>query len=238
MAYLSRIWLNPLRSGARRLLSHPQSMHAAVLGGLAEQPVTERLLWRLEADGHHRTGLLVLTQSRPAWDHLVEQAGWPGADGAEALVKDYAPLLQRIVAGREFAFRLRANTVTSTRTPHAPSAGQRERLAGKRPRGVRVPERTAAQQLDWFMRHLPGWGLTVAEEDGLHGVRLVDREQVAFSKTIADGARRRVTLQTATAEGLVQVAKPDVVRTALLSGCGPARAYGCGLLTLAPAIRA
>lgn len=237
MPHLSRIWLNPLRSGARRLLSHPQSMHAAVLGGLAEQPVTERVLWRLEADSQHRMGLLVLTQSRPSWDHLVEQAGWPGANGAEALVKDYAPLLQRVVAGREFAFRLRANTVTSSRTPQAPSARQRQHLARERPRGVRLPERTAAQQLDWFLRHLTGWGLSAAEEAGLPGVRLVGREQVMFSKTAADGGRRRVTLQTATAEGLVQVVDPDVVRTALLSGCGPARAYGCGLLTLAPPTR-
>lgn len=237
MAYLSRVWLNPLRSGARRLLSHPQSMHAAVLGGLVEQPVTERVLWRPEADGQHRVGLLVLTQSRPSWDHLVAQAGWPGAEGAEGLVKDYAPLLQRVVVGREFAFRLRANTVTSTRTPQAASARQRDRLAGERPRGLRVPERTAAQQLDWFLRHLPGWGLAVAEQDGLLGVRLVAREQVAFSKAAGEGGSRRVTLQTATAEGVVRVVDPDVVRRALVTGCGPARAYGCGLLTLAPATR-
>lgn len=237
MAYLSRIWLNPLRSGARRLLSHPQSLHAVVLGGLVEQPVTERVLWRLEAGGRHRLELLVLTQSRPSWGHLVEQAGWQDADGAEPLVKDYAPLLQRVVAGREFAFRLRANTVTSTRKPQEASAGQRERLTQERPRGVRVPERTAAQQQEWFVRHLPGWGLALAEEDGLPAVRLIGRERVVFSKAADNGASRRVTLQTATAEGLVRVVEPDVVRTALLSGCGPARAYGCGLLTLAPATR-
>ncbi len=238
MAYLSRVWLNPLRNGAQRLLQHPQSMHAAVLGGLAEQPVTERVLWRLEADGQHRMGLLVLTQSRPSWEHIVEQAGWPGADDAEPVVKDYGPLLKRVVAGSEFAFRLRANTVTSTRTPQAASTRQRQRLAADRPRGVRVPQRTAAQQLDWFLTHLPGWGLAAAEQDGLVGVRLVGRERVVFRKGAAGGDSRPVTLQTATAEGLATVVDPDVVRTALLSGCGPARAYGCGLLTLAPATRA
>src|SRR3954469_18997000 len=76
MPYLSRIYLNPLRTGAQRLLRNPQHMHAAVLGGLSRQPVTERVLWRLDTE-QHRASLLVLTQSTPSWEHLVEQAGWP-----------------------------------------------------------------------------------------------------------------------------------------------------------------
>ncbi len=119
MPYLSRIWLNPLRRGAQRLLTDPHVVHAAVLGSLPQQPVQERTLWRLEPEAH-RAALLVLTHSRPSWEHVVEQAGWPGSDDPQALVSDYAPLLARIVTGREFAFRLRANTVSSTKTPAAP----------------------------------------------------------------------------------------------------------------------
>jgi len=232
--YLSRIWINPLRSGAQKMLQNPQVVHAAVLGGLSTQPLDGRTLWRWEPNGSHRASLLVLTHERPSWEHIVEQAGWPGADQPQALVRDYAPLLQRVARGREFAFRLRANTVTSTRTPKQTTTRQRERLAGPRPRGIRVPERTAAHQLAWFERHLPAWGLEVMQTNGLPAVRLLDREQVAFHKTGRDGERRRVILQTATAEGGVRVSKPDYTLRALQSGCGPARAYGCGLLTLAP----
>lgn len=88
MPFLSRIWLNPLRAGAQRLLTSPHATHAAVLGGLSEQPVQQRTLWRLEADPAHRAALLVLTQTRPSWEHLVEQAGWPAADEPQALVRD------------------------------------------------------------------------------------------------------------------------------------------------------
>ena len=48
MPYLSRIYLNPLRTRTQSLLRNPQAMHAAVLGGLSRQPVVERVLWRLE----------------------------------------------------------------------------------------------------------------------------------------------------------------------------------------------
>src|SRR5512142_2152725 len=159
MPYLSRIWLNPLRTGAQRMLRNPQVLHAAVLGGLSRQPVTERVLWRLELDSPHRAGLLVLTESVPSWEHLVEQAGWPHADDPQALVRSYEPLISQIVRGREFGFRLRANPVSSTRVPTSPSAAQKEKLAASdRPRGVRVAHRTVAHQLTWFTDHAARWG--------------------------------------------------------------------------------
>lgn len=69
-------------------------------------------------------------------------------------------------------------------------------------------------------------------------------ERRVFSKTdtkdgqpvLQDGkpVRRQVTVQTATFSGTLRVTEPvDLART-LLSGMGPAKAYGCGLLTLAP----
>jgi CRISPR system Cascade subunit CasE len=234
MPFLSRIWLNPLRTGAQRLLTSPHATHAAVLGGLSEQPVHQRTLWRLETDSAHRAALLVLTQTRPSWEHLVEQAGWPAADEPQSLVRDYQPLLDLVQSGRQFAFRLRANTVSSTRRPQAPSARQRDHLATERPRGVRVPERTAAQQLEWFARRLPTWGLHPVDIDGLPQLRLSGREAVEFHKSDPGGTRRHVRLQTATAEGTVTVHDPGLTRDTLLAGCGRGRAYGCGLLTLAP----
>ncbi|BDM70203.1 hypothetical protein HEK616_36900 [Streptomyces nigrescens] len=68
------------------------------------QPVTERVLWRTENNTPHRTEILVLTESRPSWQHLVDEAGWPGADGGQPLIADYAPLLECIALGREFGF--------------------------------------------------------------------------------------------------------------------------------------
>ncbi|WP_242423542.1 type I-E CRISPR-associated protein Cas6/Cse3/CasE, partial [Frankia sp. EI5c] len=216
MTYLSRIWLNPLRSGAQALLRSPENMHAAVLGGLAIQPVTERVLWRLETREQHRAELLVLTDSRPSWAHLVEQAGWPGADGAEAMIRDYQPLLDRLQHGREFAFRLRANPVTATRTPAKPSARQKEHLAQERPRGVRVPHRTAAHQLTWLTSRVERWGFTLLRTDTGPVVALTARERLTFAKKTHDNTEqpranhsgnektRRVVLSTATFDGALR----------------------------------
>jgi CRISPR-associated protein Cas6/Cse3/CasE, subtype I-E/ECOLI len=231
MPYLSRIWLNPLRTGTQKLLRNPQALHAAVLGASSRQPVTERMLWRLEHDNAHRLSLLVLTRSAPSWEHLVEQAGWPGSDEPQALVRPYEPLLERVVRGREFAFRLRANPVSATRHPDKPSVAQQKRLSDSRPRGVRVPHRTAAHQLAWFTERVTRWGFEVlANSDGNLAVQLTGRERLVFSK--AD--QRRVTLQTATFNGALRVTDADLARESLLSGVGPGRAYGCGLITLAP----
>jgi CRISPR system Cascade subunit CasE len=236
MTYLSRIWLNPLRSGTQKLLRDPQAMHAAVLGGLSTQPVDERVLWRLKTVNPHRGELLVLTRTRPSWEHVVEQAGWPSAEEPQALVRDYQPLLDRLTRGQEYAFRVRANPVGSTRNPAAPSAAQKEYLAShERPRGVRVPHRTAAHQLTWFTDRIQSWGFTLlTTQAGDPQLQLAGRERVTFTKTGAGGARTRVVLQAVTYEGRIRVSDPDAARSSLLDGVGRARAYGFGLLTLAP----
>jgi CRISPR system Cascade subunit CasE len=234
MPYLSRIWLNPLRTGAQRLLRNPQAMHAAVLGGLARQPVTERVLWRLDTDQAHRAELLVLTASTPSWEHLIEQAGWHHADVPQALVRDYQPLLERLELGREFRFRLRANPVSSTRTPKKPSPAQAQRLSEERPRGVRVPHRTAAHQLHWLTERVVTWGFELpTDPEGQERVRLGARERLAFPKSAGAG-RQPVVVSTATFDGVLRVTDPARARDSLLCGVGPARAYGCGLITLAP----
>jgi CRISPR system Cascade subunit CasE len=236
MAYLSRIWLNPLRTGAQRMLRSPQVLHAAVLGGISRQPVAERVLWRLDTSSTHRAELFVLTASLPSWEHVVEQAGWPHSEDPQVLVRPYQPLLDRVERGREFVFRLRANPVSSTRHPEKASFAQRERLAeSPRPRGVRVPHRTAAHQLGWLTERVQTWGFTlVPASDGTAQARLIGRDRVVFTKSGQNGDRDRVVLQTATFEGRIRVLDPDVARCHLLEGVGPARAYGCGLITLAP----
>jgi CRISPR system Cascade subunit CasE len=240
MPYLSRVWLNPLRKNAQQFLRNPEKVHAAVLGGLARQPVDERVLWRLDPDPvseHRRLELLILTESRPSWEHIVEQAGWPNADQPQALTRPYEPLLDQVMRGRRFALRLKANPASTTKHPDAPSPQQKQHLADQaRPRGVRVPHRTAAHQLDWFTTRVTRWGFTVVTGDaGLPALRLTARDRLSFHKRRADGQTTApVVLQTATFEGIVEIADPETARRSLLGGVGAGKAYGLGLITLAP----
>ncbi|MCX4657349.1 type I-E CRISPR-associated protein Cas6/Cse3/CasE [Streptomyces microflavus] len=258
MPYLSKIPLNPRRRAAVSLLTNPHRLHAAILSGLASQPVTERVLWRLENSTYHRAEILVLTESRPSWAHLVDDAGWPGADGGEPLIADYTPLLDRIVRGREFGFKLIANPVQSVPRPSRPSEQQANRLkekadSGNRQRGFRVAHRTVPQQLEWLLKRCERHGFAIPdatasppapglrplpEEDqdlsaGSAGaaVAVVSRDTLRFTKR-KDGPP--VTLSTATFEGRLRVIDPDALRSTLLHGIGPAKGYGQGFLTLAP----
>ncbi|MFF7859200.1 type I-E CRISPR-associated protein Cas6/Cse3/CasE [Streptomyces sp. NPDC007904] len=252
MPYLSKIALNPRRRAAVTLLSSPHRLHAAILSGLAVQPVTERVLWRLDSNTPHRAEILVLTDSRPSWAHLVDEAGWPGADGGDPLIADYTPLLNRLARGREFGFRLTVNPVQNLPRPSKPSEQQAARLKegadnGSRHRGFRVAHRTAAQQIEWLLKRSerhgfnipdatttpPAPGLQTAGQELSAGpaVTIVSRDILRFRKH-PDGPR--VTLSTATFEGRLRVTDPDTLRASLLSGIGPAKGYGQGLLTLAP----
>lgn len=254
MTYLSRIRINPLRAAARTLLANPRAMHGAVTAGTPDPAPGDRTLWRLDADHPRRPVLLVLTPSKPDWTHIVEQAGWPDADGEHYAVRDYSPLLDRLAVGREFAFRLTASPIQNTSTPDKAGRHQTKTPDELRHRSYRVPHRTAAHQLQWLLERTQRWGFDIPTADtatpapGLgptpgtendrhtiadhpREVRITDRSRHTFTKP---GTRSNVTLTTATFEGLLRITDPALLRTALLAGVGPSKAYGCGLLTLAP----
>lgn len=239
MPYLSKIPINPLRRAGQRMVSNPHVLHAAVLGGLP--PPAGRMLWRDEVthlpSGAVSCELLVLTPRQPDWSHLVEQAGWETPEGAP-LIRDLQPLLDLVVGGREFGFRVRANPVASTKAPQSPPESYSRVMADGGPRrGMRVSLRSVSRQLDWFMaRSNPDnarWGFVV---DGgeVPSVAVAAREHRSFIK--AREARRRVTLDRVTFEGRLRVTDPVRLREVLVDGLGGAKAYGCGLLTLAPVV--
>ena len=246
MVYLSRIRLNPLRTEGRKLLESPQMMHGAVMGGIVGPESAGRVLWRLDAEDARRPILFVLSPARPDWTHLTERAGWPNAEGEHAAVRDYRPILSQIVTGREFAFRVTVNPVKSTKTPDTRNtqAGKATKLKSSRTR-----QRTASDQLEWFLKRANRWGFEIPssrtepeapgisdilEPNEAQDVRIVSRSRERFLKR---GLSDPVTLHVAKIEGRLRVVDPATLSNSLLYGLGPAKSYGCGLLTLAPLLR-
>lgn len=74
-----------------------------------------RNLWRIDRLGNVLY-LLVLSDGKPDFTHIVEQFGWPGAE-QEWETKDYVITLERIELGQKWQFRLRANPVHSVKQP-------------------------------------------------------------------------------------------------------------------------
>jgi len=233
MAYLSEIHLNPLRTYTQRLVSSPQRLHAAIMGAFPRQPADGRVLWRLE-QRNHRYDLLVLSPDSPSWVHLIEEAGWPGADGGEARIADYAPVLSCLMVGRQFAFRVTANPVENRPMPLHPTTNQTARAESPdRKRSLRLGQRTAEHQLEWFLKRCSDgagqWGFTVGSRTE-PSVALVGRQMLQFNRRREEPP---VTLNTATFQGHLTVTDVDLMRQSLVAGIGSGKAYGCGLLTLA-----
>lgn len=211
--FLSRFTINPARRGARKLLGSPHAMHAAVLCAFPppEESVAapSRVLWRVDTAGHSAQ-LLVLSPESPDFTHLVEQAGWPTADREPWQVRVYDGLLDRIATDQTWAFRLRANpTKTDPRTHQ------------------RFAHVTAGQQRDWLLRRAEAHGFEIRTHDGEPSVVVADRERRVFQR-----GDTSVTLVTVRYDGLLKVLDAELFRTTLVAGIGPAKGYGCGLLTV------
>ncbi len=71
----------------------------------------------------------------------------------------------------------------------------------------------------------------LTEHGDEHQVMVADQRGMDFGK---QGSKGRVTIKAVTYDGRLEVTDPDSLRTLLTSGLGKAKAYGCGLMTLAP----
>lgn len=219
--YLTRTPINPRRRGSAQLLSSPQAMHAAVLAAFAEPAASDdgRILWRVDNHRNQRVLLYVVSPQMPDFTHLVEQAGWPTTE--TWLTRPYAPLLEKLAPGQHWQFRLTANPVHAGRRPDWPNTKP-------------IAHVTAKQQERWLIDRAASWGFALAPtggvgfEDGFD-LAIVERSTRKFRRGNAT-----VTLGVATFEGHLEVTDAAALRHALTHGVGRAKAYGCGLITLAP----
>lgn len=206
--YLSRMYINPQRRHARTLLASPQMLHAAVLSSFPPDADDDdgRVLWRM--DRHAEKAVLYVVSPRvPSFEHLQEQAGW--SQHQTWGTRDYTPLLDRLMRGQHYQFRLTANPVVSRTVDGKPK---------------RLPHVTAAQQLKWLYDRQEQMGIILNDD----AARVVGRDRIRF-----DRRGRKVTLSRATYSGVLEVQDVEKLRSILTRGIGKAKGYGCGLVTLA-----
>jgi CRISPR system Cascade subunit CasE len=236
--FLTRFTVNPRLHGAWSLLSHPQRLHAAVLGSFPEgaQTTEGRVLWRLDNDTPHRPILWILSPFTPGAGNLIQQAGWPDVPAERQwLTKPYAPLLNRLATGQRYAFRLTANP---TRSINDEQAAKKD----GRTRGRRVGHTTVHHQIRWLVdkssragfRILPSSQTLPGTDEPALDLQLTGRDNAMFGKHDQTARQRHtVTITRASYLGGLEVTDVDTFRATLVRGIGRSRAYGCGLLTLA-----
>ena len=217
--YLSRLILNPYSRQAQCETADPYNMHRTILKAFNSQRDHAGVLHRL--DVNPRTGgiiLLVQSQMAPDWSPLTEKEYLLPADSFSGLEN---PAVKQINlplrVGQTLSFRLRANpTIKKVRRDEN----------GNRRNSNRVPLVHEEKQLAWLQKR--------AEDNGF---KLIDyrisRQQNHQSRKKENG--RSITLYTIQFDGCLQITDTDKFKTAVRIGIGPAKVFGCGLLSLAPA---
>jgi CRISPR system Cascade subunit CasE len=214
--HLSRLLLNPRSRQVQRETADPYQRHRTIMRAFPDDlPDNERILHRL--DVHPRTGaVLLLVQSRaaPDWTPLQEKKLLQPADPFSGLdnpaVKQFDPALR---PGQILNYRLVANPTV------------KKKREGRK-NGTRVPLVREERQLEWLQRKAARNGFRL-----LH--TLISNQQEVKGRK--GKGKRPLTIYTVQFDGRLQVADPAKVEAAVQNGVGPAKAFGCGLLSLAPA---
>lgn len=123
-----------------------------------------------------------------------------------------------IKAGNSYRFMLCANPTKKINDKNGKDKNQ-----GK----VRVPLIHDEEIVAWLKRQLSG----SAEVDS---VELFQKNLLHFYKS-KSGDKHIGKIQTVTFLGILTVEDPELLFTKISNGIGPAKAFGCGLLTLAKA---
>ena len=246
--YLTRIYLNPHRRGAKQLMRSRQVLHAAVMNcfppGALEDAGMPRVLWRLDRplivrgatprQGSPSCALFISSPVPPDPSHIVEEAGYATEGGV--VVRDMSTFLDGLSAGQRWGFRLCVNP-TFQESNQVNARGRKKILAHV----------TQDQQTQWVLDRAArlgfkvvtsaeyGGDLPVLEDRGGHRVDGANLLINGVERGIAEFKRgsSRVTLALATFEGVLEVTDPELLRHGLVHGIGRGKAYGCGLMTLA-----
>lgn len=212
--YLSRIALPDTRE-AMLLLADWHSLHTAVLTGCPRG--ADRALFRLEpAKGRQDFARAILVQSEHPPEWAAER--WP--DGTR--FDPPRPIPTQIPKGACFRFRLRANPAVKKKV-EGKGNGRREGILGEE------------QQLSWLKRK----GEMSEGKDGkpcgggfrVTACRVIDEKQLEARKS----GGQRLSFRSVLFEGILEVTDPDAFKKTLCAGIGPGKAFGFGLLSIAPA---
>lgn len=209
--YLSRLQLNPASPALwRHVVDQPYRLHQIVMRGFPDGVRREdaNVLHRLD-HGDNQLMLLVQSDLKPDWNSLQEDMLLPANPFdpyPNPAIREMGDL--ELSTNHIYIFRLRANPVKRL------SSG-----AGNKP-GPRVQLVHEDAQRDWLNR-----------KAAQSGFRLLDvninpeGKQTDYSK--------KLTIYTMLANGRLQITDLATFQTAVRIGIGSAKAFGCGLLSLA-----
>lgn len=205
--HLSQLILNSRGTQTRRDLSDPYELHRTLSRAFAPSPQEkpQRFLWRLDTCSDNAAQPKILVQSESPGDWEVLKALPNYLDAERGLQSKTISLDKLLVHDGMYRFRLAAN-------PTVKRNGRRLGLASE------------AEQLNWLQRQ----GLSHGFEP--HQALIAADEHL----TVKRSQDSLITLRRVRIDGFLRVTDTHRLARALTSGIGPAKAFGCGLLSIAP----
>jgi CRISPR system Cascade subunit CasE len=220
--YLSRLVLNQRSRDARRDLWDCSAMHERIAGLVGPTPPypQPRALYRLDG-----ATILLQTPEVPDWSLLPDGYLFQPDDAfgfglASVQTHRIDQALSTLGAGRVFRFRLRLWAEDGKFLhQYVPAT-----------RGSRSPVVvTEVEAIAWLLRREAARGFQVYGVGGLPDLS-VTKEQIPGGHP-----KRKQPHAVFLCEGRLRVTDPAALWQTLTRGIGEGRAYGCGLLSLAPA---
>lgn len=204
MTTLALLALNPSSTQARRSFRDPQAVHKILMACFPESG---------GSDARREFGVLWRIESGDAPTVLMQAQRCPDL---AALPKGYAEVqarsldehLKSVRNGQVVNFRVVLNPIRKSRT----SEGNRQRV-------VPSPER-----LQWASGRVTNAGLDLLSTPTLTGLPMRHIER----------GGRRVPIYATRVDGVARVTDAQRLVEALQAGIGPAKAWGCGLMTVLP----
>lgn len=207
-----------------RDISNPLTMHKRTMSlfpMLADSDNDARnrlgVLYRLESD--RSTGqITLLLQSAVQPDFEALESGYLVGTADNPCCKPFDDFLERIELGASMVFRLRANATRKIMT--------KSDTNGQKHNGKRVPLASEEALYAWLKRKSSAAGFEVLS------VRLIAEGVSGSSGSVRPVNSAR--FDSCLFEGLLKVIDVTQLRNAIRAGIGPAKAYGFGLLSVAP----
>jgi CRISPR system Cascade subunit CasE len=217
--YLSRLILNPRSRAVQRDLAQPHALHQTILRAFPDnlEQTNERVLYRLDQTRNNDLHLLVQSHDAPDWSHLLHNGYLlPGAQ-ENPVVKTVTLQVQ---PNQRLGFRLRANPT--------------KRLsAGTGNKGKRIGLYKLEEQINWLQRKAAEHGFRVdsvmpSQQQRIQG-HIPRKEGQAADQPAHDAKFFSVQF-----DGILQVTDPERFLNAVQAGIGSGKAFGFGLLSVAP----
>lgn len=214
--FLSRVEINLRRRNTMRALSSPEVIHAAIMSSFPTlgRESGDRVLWRIDELGPS-THILVQSNMKPDFTHVVEQFGWPESEQQWETI-EYDNFLSNVNNGDLRRFKIRANPTRSVMEPGNKRGKVRQHI-------------TSEQQLNWLFERSKKCGFTLNSPGT--GAQIIKRENLKFKNK-----GHNVSITAVSYEGMLEITDANDFINAVKSGIGRAKAYGCGMMTFSRAI--